>query len=227
MVDSESTRRDLESLTGGDDPRTMVIPLGVDIPPEPGEEEVEAVLGKHDLSAGYMLFVGTIEPRKNLSRLVQAYTSLGAEEKRKAGELVLVGSAGWMGRRELTRVLSQQGVRWLGFLPQAELEAVYAAAGFFVYPSLYEGFGLPVLEAMARGLAVVTSRTSSLREVGEGVALLVDPEDPRDISIALGKMIADPDLRRELARKGKDRAAAFSWDRTVDLTLKAYNAALA
>lgn len=226
MADSRSTYDDLCALAGGRDPRFGVVPLGVDMPESPGEEAVEKVLSKHELSPGFILCVGTVEPRKNLSRLVEAYASFSPAEKERSGDLVLAGAAGWMGRRELSRILSQQGVRWLGYLPQEELEAVYQAAGLFVYPSVYEGFGLPVLEAMARGLPVVTSNTSSLREVGEGVALLVDPEDPKELRRAMRRLIDDEGMRGELVEKGKERAAGFSWDRTAELTLQAYEKAL-
>ena len=225
LADSNSTCDDLRSLAHQRDPRVRIVPLGVQAAPAPGREAVRKVLEKYDLKEDYILFVGTIEPRKNLSRLVQAYASFNGDEKRKTGELVLVGPAGWMGRRELSRMLSQHGVRWLGFVPQQELEAIYASAALFVYPSVYEGFGLPVLEAMARGVPVVTSNTSSLREVGEGVALLVDVEDPMEMGRAIRRLMGDPEMRAELAEKGKERASEFSWDRTVDLTLEAYGEA--
>jgi glycosyltransferase involved in cell wall biosynthesis len=199
-----------------------VVPLGVGPPGEIDDEKVEKVLFKHDLQADFILFVGTLEPRKNLSRLAGAYAALGEEERKKSGELVLVGAAGWMEERELSRLQAQPGVRWLGYLPRDELEAVYKRAALFVYPSLYEGFGLPVLEAMARGLAVVTSRTSSMREVGEGAALLVDPTDEREIRRAIQRLVDDEDLREELASKGRERAADFTWGKTAELTLQAY-----
>jgi alpha-1,3-rhamnosyl/mannosyltransferase len=222
MVDSKNTCDDLRSLTGERDARVRVVPLGVDMPERPAPGLVESVLNKHGLTPGYMLFVGTIEPRKNLSRLVQAYASFESSEKAEVGDLVLVGAAGWMGRRELSRILSQHGVRWLGYLPQEELDALYAAAGIFVYPSLYEGFGLPVLEAMARGVPVVTSDSSSLREVGEGVAMLVDPEDPMELRKAMRRLSIDGSLRAELAELGRHRAADYSWDRTIAQTLETY-----
>ena len=222
LADSRNTGDDLRSLIGRGDPRIRVVPLGVDIPASPGEDEVEEVLAKYGLAPGYVLFVGTVEPRKNLSRLVQAYAAFSAEEKKRSGELVLVGAPGWMGRRELSRILSQAGVRWLGYLPQRELEAVYRGATIFVYPSVYEGFGLPVLEAMARGLAVVTSDSSSLREVGEGAALLVDPGDPMEMRKAMRRLIEDEDMRGELVERGRERAAAYRWESTIDLTIQAY-----
>ncbi len=226
LVDSRSTLEDLRSLNGGKDPRVRVVPLGVDTPPEPSPEKVAMTLEKHGLRPGYLLFVGTIEPRKNLSRLALAYASFAEEERRRCGELVLVGASGWMGRRELSRILSQRGVRWLGYLPQEELEAVYRGASLFVYPSLYEGFGLPVLEAMARGLPVVTSDSSSLREVGEGVALLVDPGDVMELGRAMRRLLDDEELREDLAQRGRERAAEYRWERTVEMTLEAYKGAL-
>ncbi|MEW6553627.1 MAG: glycosyltransferase family 1 protein [Actinomycetota bacterium] len=222
LADSHSTGDDLRSLIGKGDPRVRVVPLGVDVPDSPGREEIEEVLARHGLKPGYILFVGTVEPRKNLHRLVRAYEAFSAEEKRKSGELVLVGAPGWMGRRELSRILSQAGVRWLGFLPQRELEAVYRGATIFVYPSVYEGFGLPVLEAMARGIPVVTSDSSSLREVGEGAALLVDPGDPMDLRKAMRRLLDDEDMRGELAERGMDRAAAYRWESTIESTAHAY-----
>jgi glycosyltransferase involved in cell wall biosynthesis len=223
---SKNTSDDLRSLMGGRDPRVRVVPLGMDEPSGVSSKAIEEVLAKYELDPGFILFVGTIEPRKNLARLVQAYSSFTAREKIKSGELVLVGAAGWVGKRELSRILSQDRVRWLGYLPQEELDAIYDAAGLFVYPSLYEGFGLPVLEAMARGLPVITSDTSSLREIGEGAALLVDPLDPMELGRAIRRMVDSEDLRGQLIARGKERAAEYSWDYTCDLTLEAYKDAL-
>ncbi|MFW6113567.1 MAG: glycosyltransferase family 4 protein, partial [Actinomycetota bacterium] len=193
IADSESTRRDLASLLGKSDGRVRVVPLGV-LNPEPlSEDEVEETLSGLGLRPGYLLYVGTLEPRKNLTRLVEACSSMDEEYRRRYGYLVLAGSSGWLGRAELNRIVSHPGVKWLGHLPQRELEAVYRGASLFVYPSLYEGFGLPVLEAMVRGLPVVTSNTSSMREVGEEAALLVDPEDASDIRRALCRLLEDED----------------------------------
>ena len=223
---SGNTARELRALTGRGDPRVRVVPQGVEAPPSLADGEVERVLAGHGLEPGYLLFVGTIEPRKNLPRLVQAYASLDEEDRRAVGQLILVGPQGWLGRWELNRILSQQGVRWLGFLPREELEAIFRGAGIFVYPSLYEGFGLPVLEAMARGVPVITSRTSALLEVAEGAALLVDPGDVMDMRKALRRLARDGDLRAQLAELGRERAACYPWSRTVELTLEAYREAL-
>lgn len=223
---SRHTARELRVLAGRGDPRIRVIPQGVDEPPPLADGEMERVLAEHGLEPWYLLFVGTIEPRKNLSRLVQAYASLEEAERRAVGPLVLAGPQGWLGRWELSRVLSQRGVRWLGYLPREELEAIFRGAGIFVYPSLYEGFGLPVLEAMARGVPVITSRTSAMLEVAEGAALLVDPTDVMDIRKALRRLAGDGDLRAELAELGKERAAQYPWSRTIELTVEVYREAL-
>ncbi|MGQ9537463.1 MAG: glycosyltransferase family 4 protein [Actinomycetota bacterium] len=226
LVDSRTTAEDIRALLGRRDPRVRLVPLGVEKPPALDEEEVEQVLARHGLRPGYLLFVGTIEPRKNLARLVQAFVSLDSTSRQGTEGLVLVGARGWLGGWELSRVLSQDGVRWLGFLPREELEAVFRGALLFVYPSLYEGFGFPVLEAMARGVPVITSRTSSLREVAEGAAFLVDPEDIMDIRKALRRLIVDDELRAQLSELGRGRASEFPWSRTVDLTLEAYREVL-
>ncbi len=223
---SNHTAKDLRALAGRGGPRIRVVPQGVEEPPPMTDEEVERVLAGHGLEPGYLLFVGTIEPRKNIPRLVQAYASLEEEDRKAVGPLVLAGPQGWLGRWELSRVLSQRGVRWLGFLPREELEAVFRGAGIFVYPSLYEGFGLPVLEAMARGVPVITSRTSAMLEVAEGAALLVDPGDIMDIRKALRRLAGDGELRGELAELGRERASRYPWSRTIELTAEAYREAL-
>jgi glycosyltransferase involved in cell wall biosynthesis len=225
LADSKSTCDDLRLIAGRRDPRVRMIPLGVNLPPKPKKKAVEKVLEKYQIEGDFLLFVGTIEPRKNLSRLVQAYASFNGDEKRNTGELVLVGPAGWMGKRELSRILSQRGVRWLGFVPQEDLESLYAGAALFAYTSMYEGFGLPVLEAMARGVPILTSNTSSLREIGEGVALMVDPEDTMEIGRAIRRLMGDADMRKELAEAGKKRAREYPWARTIEMTYEAYQEA--
>lgn len=222
MCDSRSTFDDLCTLEGERDPRLRVVPMGVRPPPEVVEDEIDAVLEKFGLQPGFLLFVGTLEPRKNLPRLVEAYSSLSEDERSRCGQLVLAGAKGWIDEGELSRLRSRPGVRFLGYLPQDELEALYRAASVFVYPSLYEGFGLPVLEAMARGLPVVTSETSSMRELGEETALLVDPLDGLELRRAITRLVEDAALREELSARGRERARGFTWERTAELTLQAY-----
>lgn len=224
MCDSKATLSDLRRFTGGRMPPARVVPLGVNPPGTIGERDVEEVLRKYSLEPGYLLFVGTLEPRKNLGRLVEAFSSLGEIHRRRG--LVLVGARGWLGESELERILGVPGVRWLGFLPREELEAVYRGASVFVYPSLYEGFGLPVLEAMVRGLPVVTADVPALREVAEEAALLVDPEDEGEIRRAVKRLLEDGRLREDLAERGKEQAGKFPWSRTAGLTVEVYMEAM-
>jgi glycosyltransferase involved in cell wall biosynthesis len=197
---SEFTKRELVDLLGVDPERVTVI----GVPPRPG-------LAAHGPRAegDYVLAVGTLEPRKNLAR--------AAEGARRAGvELRVVGAPGWGG-------VSPNGVRWLGEVADDELERLLRGARALVYPSLYEGFGIPILEAMAVGTPVVTSRGGATEEVAAGAAVLVDPLD--EASIAAG--LEEADRRRdELRALGLERAAAFSWDDVAERTLDVYRRAL-
>jgi alpha-1,3-rhamnosyl/mannosyltransferase len=166
--------------------------------------------------------VGTLEPRKNLARLVRAYRRAGVPHA-----LVLAGPDGWRSE-EMERELATRGpgvVVRTGGLEPADLDAVYRGADALAYPSLYEGFGLPVVEAMARGVPVVTSNGSSLPEVAGDAAVLVDPEDEASLTDALARVLGDPELRADLGRRGREQAARFSWAATARATLAAYRAA--
>jgi alpha-1,3-rhamnosyl/mannosyltransferase len=160
-----------------------------------------------------VLAVGTLEPRKNLPRLIAAWTRL-PEELRSAHALALVGPRGW-DDEEVLAAARAAGVRLLGRVGDAQLHALYANATAFAYPSLYEGFGLPVLEAMAAGAPVLTSLSSSLPEVAGDAALLVDPRDTAAIAAGLERLLRDAGLRERLRVAGRARAAAFSWERTA------------
>ena len=170
----------------------------------------------------YVLFVGTIEPRKNLVRLVRAYRRVASTGVPHA--LVLAGPLGWH-HESLMRELALEGpgeVVLTGSLAPDELDAVYRAADVFVYPSLYEGFGLPVVEAMARGVPSVVSNTSSVPEVSGDSALGVNPRSIREIAAAIETLCTDVDLAERLAAQGRTRAERFSWDETARLTLAVY-----
>jgi glycosyltransferase involved in cell wall biosynthesis len=195
---SEFTKRELVELLDVAPERVRVIPLasGGEFGPDGAAAEGE-----------YVLAVGTLEPRKNLARL--------AEGARQAGlELRVVGARGWGGVHA-----DGTGVRWLGEVPDAELASLYRGALCVAYPSLYEGFGLPVLEAMACGAPVVTSRGGATEEVASGAAVLVDPADAGSIAEGLQEAIG---RRDELARLGLERASGYSWDRVAEQTLEVY-----
>jgi len=170
-------------------------------------EAAQAVRRRYRLERPFVLFVGTIEPRKNLDLLLDAYRAL-APELRAAFELVVAGPVGWQAERTVERLRS---VRYLGYVPEADLAPLTAAASVFAYPSLYEGFGFPVAQAMAAGVAVVTSNSSSLPEVAGDGALLVDPRSLEELKAALGRLLGSAQLRASLGAAGRARAQRYRW----------------
>jgi alpha-1,3-rhamnosyl/mannosyltransferase len=176
------------------------------------------------LAQGYSLYVGTIEPRKNIDRLLDAYEAL-PEALRRHCPLVMAGSPGWRSEHTHARMARAASAGWLHYLryvPQADLPALYAGARLFAYPSLYEGFGLPVLEAMASGTPVVTSNVSSLPEVVGNVALSIPPEDTDALTTALARALQDEPWRTQARAAGLARAATFSWQACVHRTVQVY-----
>ncbi len=204
---SEATRRDLVSRVPSAAARALVVPLAAS-----PQFAVPAAL-RATTERPYVLAAGTLEPRKNLERLLAAWDAL-EPGVRDAHDLVLVGPTGWEADAILARA-SSAGVRVAGFVSDEELAALYAGCAVFCYPSLYEGFGLPVLEAMCAGAPVVTSNISSLPEVAGGAALLVDPLSSEAIARGLASLLTDAAERTRLAAAGRARAAQFSWERTA------------
>lgn len=225
---SESTRSDLMAAYGLPPERISVIHEAADprFRPQPSDR-VAAVRRRYGLPERYVLFVGTIEPRKNLIRLLHAFEVLHAEGLTDA--LVVVGKRGWL-YRNFFAGLEQSPVREAvilpGFVPDEDLPAVYAGAQTLAFPSLYEGFGLPTLEAMACGTPVACSDTASLPEVGGDAALYFDPASEDTIVETLRRLLSDVELQDELARRGLERAARFSWDRVATETEAIYQAVL-
>lgn len=192
----------------------------------PSAEETEEVLREYAVERPYVLFVGVLQPRKNLPRAIRAFS-----EARRRGRLdhrlVLVGKRGWRGG-ETERAIDAAGddLQPLGYVPDAHLPALYAGAEVLLYPSLYEGFGIPVLEAFACGTAVLTSNVSALPEVAGDAALLVDPRDEQQIAERLLKLTDDASLRETLIERGRRRLGDFDWRQTARLTLEAYRRAV-
>jgi len=204
-----------------DPSRVHVIYNGVDTAPYANtrKDQIAAVKAKHDIQGDYLLFVGNIEPRKNITRLIEAYTQL-PEEQRDRYELLLVGGDGWNNQPILRAIAAAQQkgfrIRKLPtFVSNKELPALYAGATVLTSPSLYEGFGMTPLEAMAAGTPVVVGDNSSLPEVVGEAGLYSDATDAGDISAKIKLLLQDADLRHDLSRRGKKRARSFPWAHTV------------
>jgi glycosyltransferase involved in cell wall biosynthesis len=213
---SRHTARDLARHARVDPARIHVIPLAASLPES--AQDPGPVLDHLKVPRPYLLFVGTLEPRKNLVRLVRAYRRVAV---RLPHALVLAGPAGWRTQR-LHRELSLRGpgrVMLTGRVPAADLDALYRGADAFCYPSLYEGFGLPVL---ARGVPTVVADSSSLPEVAGDAALRANPRSVRALAGAIERILTDRDEAARLADAGRERAALFSWDQTARMTLRAY-----
>jgi len=222
---SAATRDDIVSLLGVDTSRIHVVHGAVEIPTHLPEREEAAALLSRDLgiNAPFLLFVSTLEPRKNIEGLLRAF-ALAAPQIPHT--LVLAGGTGW-GMEALPALLDSlrlgDRVRMLGYVTQpAHLPALYTAADAFFFPSHYEGFGLPVLEAMAHGCPVITARNSSLPEVAGDAARYVDPNDPQGMANTLCEVAQDAALRDTLSAAGRTRARAFSWQHAATSTLDLY-----
>jgi len=222
IADSLSTAADIEGQLGICVKKIHTIHLGTPVFPKEAECGTEQ---SNDLPSKYFLFVGTLDPRKNFERIFKAFERLRALSQ--GLHLVIVGGEGWKNRDFLEMVgkhsLKAQ-IHMPGYLPRNQLASYYKNAICLMFPSLYEGFGFPILEAMSCGTPVITSNVSSMKEVAGSAALLVNPYDTGAISDAMNRLLGDEPLRRGLIKKGFKRAAEFSWKKCADETLKIINA---
>ncbi|MBA3441529.1 MAG: glycosyltransferase family 4 protein [Pyrinomonadaceae bacterium] len=232
IAPSEYSRTDLIETYGTHPARISVTPLAAASHFAPAtEEEVERVRRKYQIEGDYILAVGSIQPRKNLVRLIKAYASLRRERPQaKLPQLVLVGKRGWLYEETLRAAgdeLVSKHTIFTGYVPETDLPALYTAALCFVYPSYFEGFGLPPLEAMRCGTPVITGSLTSLPETVGDAGLLVDPWDENAIAQGISRLVDDPDLRGRLRTRGLERARMFNWGETARLTLRIYEQVVA
>nr|MBC7245819.1 glycosyltransferase family 4 protein [Chloroflexota bacterium] len=225
---SQVSKTDIVNYLRIPDDKVHVIYEGVDASYHPIPwEETGQMTSRYGLPRGYILFVGSVEERKNLRRLLQAYALLC--ERGEQRRLVVVGPHKWKYTRILQTVAELgigQRVIFTGYIPDEDLPALYSGADLFVFPSLYEGFGLPPLEAMACGTPVVCSNAGSLPEVVGDAALLVDPYDVEALAEAMHRVLHDPALCEELRQKGLARAQQFTWEKAALETLAVYEGVL-
>jgi glycosyltransferase involved in cell wall biosynthesis len=227
LADSEATRQDLISLWDTPPEKVTVVYCGVEpsFRPVTNPAELAAARARYNLGAGpYILSVSTIQPRKNYRRLVRAFAPLAARHRDLS--LVIAGGKGWNYEEILAepeRLGLGDRVRFPGFVADSDLPALLSAAELFAYPSLYEGFGIPILEAMACGTPVIASNCSSLPEVTGDAGLQVDPLDVGALTAGMEQLLTDHALRTDLIRRGRERAGQFTWPAAARQLLAVYN----
>jgi len=224
IADSSATKRDLTERYGTEPDKITVVYPGYDqttFQPVRDEKVIEAVKARYDIAGNYVLFVGTLQPRKNLIRLTEAFSNL--QYPISNIQLVMAGKKGWLYEKIFQQVEElglERRVVFTGYVVEGDLPALLSGARLFVFPSLYEGFGLPVLEAMACGTPVVCSSASSLPEVAGDAAVLLDPLDVEGLAAAMERVLHDEELRAELIERGFEQARKFSWERCARETLE-------
>ncbi|WNQ10831.1 glycosyltransferase family 1 protein [Paenibacillus aurantius] len=224
---SEYSKQDIIDTYGVPEDKVAVTYNSIDtsFQVEKDAAKVEAVRSKYGIEGEYVLAVGNLQPRKNIPRLLQAYRSIRDGNPNVTDKLVIVGRKAWLFDSifdALKGFKYIQDVIITDYVPKEDLPLLYNGAKLFVYPSIFEGFGLPVLEAMACGAPVVTSNTSCLPEIAGGAALLTDPFRTEDIAGGILKLLTDSRLRQEYSRKGLARAGEFSWEKTARQTMDIY-----
>ena len=232
IADSQATKDDVVRAYGVSPAKIRVIYLGRDeaLRRETDAQAMRSIRERYGIAGRYLLYVGTLQPRKNLTRIIEAYSRLASETALTDVQLVLAGKRGWL-YDDLFAQVAQRGlesrVLFPGYIEDADLPGLLSGALAFVFPSLYEGFGIPVLEAGACGVPVITSNTSSLPEVagdpsagsGQAAALLVDPHDVDAIADAMYRLVTDAELRAELTLRGHENIKRFSWEKCARETL--------
>ena len=221
VADSQATKRDLMAHYGVDGSKIVVVYPGID--PElkrPFSTQITAVLDQHTITPPYLLYLGTLQPRKNLVRLIEAYAASGLATANTPTQLVIAGKVGWLAQPILNAIdqlapAIKQQVRLPGYIAEEDKAALLAGATALLFPSLYEGFGFPVLEAQACETAVIAANTSSLPEVAGEAAILVDPLDAAAISQAMIRLCQEPALRQNLILAGSQNKNRFSWEQAA------------
>jgi glycosyltransferase involved in cell wall biosynthesis len=222
VCNSRSTETDLVRFFPRAAGKTAVLPFAANgrFHKPPVGSELAELTRRYGVEPGaYVLASGTLEPRKNLVRLIHAHARL-PQALRRQHPLLIVGPRGWEEEELVRMAAGAPEVLLAGYVPDPDLAGLYAGCSVFCYPSLYEGFGLPVLEAMAAGAAVVTSNVSSLPEVGGDAVAYVSPEDEDSIEAVLERLLSSPEERAELSERGRARAAEYSWERTARQALE-------
>ena len=226
LADSENTRQDLVEMLHVDPDKISVVTPAIEprFRREENTARLNEVRARYHLPDRFILGLGTLEPRKNFTGLITAFGKL-ARETDLPQALVIGGKPGWL-YEEIYRQANQDDlagrVLFLGFVADEDLPALYSLADVFAFPSLYEGFGIPVLEAMACGTPVVTSNNSSLPEAAGGAALMIDASDSTELAEAIAKSLSDTELRRKMISAGIEQASRFTWQRSAQALLEAY-----
>jgi glycosyltransferase involved in cell wall biosynthesis len=227
IADSHSTRRDIIEFFKVDEKKIKVIHLGVESRFRP-ISNVEGYRTRNNLPTKMILNIGTLEPRKNVVTLIRAFKRLQGRGF-KNYVLIIAGEKGWLYKKIFEEIKSsgmERSIRLLGVVRDEELPLLYNCADLFVYPSLYEGFGLPPLEAMACGVPIITSNTSSLPEVVGNAGIMVDPNDIESLSDEMYRVLEDKELKHRMSRDGLKRSKMFTWEKTVNDVIKVYNEVL-
>lgn len=228
ITDSEHSKQDICRYLKVSDEKVRVIHLGYTPQPLPqnAEEQRQRLFEQYGIRQPYLLFVGVIEPKKNLERLLEAFALLRQERRIDDGvQLVIAGGKGWFCEQleqHIAALRLERSVVLTGFMPDDALPLLYSGAEAFVFPSIYEGFGLPVVEAMAHGVPVITSNVSSLPEIAGHAGLLVNPMDAASIAAGIETVLTHPEQRAAMKIAGRLQAQQFSWPRTAEATYRVY-----